>query len=60
MNRYGSRKFIIALLALVATTWALAEFLIGEESFKAIVIGIIGLYGTANVAQKAFAKEPAP
>ena len=44
----------------MATTWALAEFLIGEDSFRTIVIGIIGLYGTANVAQKALVKEPAP
>lgn len=59
MNRYGSRKFIIAVMTLVVSTWSLFEFLIDAETFKTIVIGVIGLYGTANVAQKIWSKESA-
>lgn len=60
MNKYGSRKFIIAMMALIEAWWVLNDKLIGEETFKAIVIAAIGLYGVANVAQKVWAKEPAP
>lgn len=56
MNRYGSRKFIISLLSLSATTWALWEGLVDAEVFRTIVIAVVGLYGAANVGQKAVQK----
>lgn len=56
-NKYGSRKFMIYLMSLAVTTWALFEGLIPSADFKAILIGIIGIYGAANVGQKVWAKE---
>lgn len=52
MTRYASRKFLIAIAALVCAQWSLIEALINGEQYKVIIIGILGLYGLANVAQK--------
>lgn len=51
--RYGSRKFLLALATLAATTWALAEKLIGAGDWKAVVLGTAGLYIAGNVGQRA-------
>ena len=56
MIRYASRKFLIAIATLVCAQWSLPEALISGEQYKVIVIGIIGLYGLANVSQKALVK----
>ncbi len=55
-SRYASRKFLIAIAALVCAQWSLIELLISGEQYKVIVIGVLGLYGLANVAQKAVVK----
>ena len=53
MNRYSSRKFIVAVLSLGAAQWALMESLITGSDWRVVVIAIVGLYAGANVAQKA-------
>lgn len=59
MNRYSSRKFIVALLSLACTQWALLEGLIAGSDWRVVVIAIVGLYAAANVGQKAVeGKQP--
>lgn len=60
MNRYASRKFIVAILGLVGAHWALFEKLIAAGDYKTIVLGCIGLYAVGNVANKAVAKPVNP
>lgn len=52
MTRYGSRKFIVALLCLSANQWSLLEQLVSGEQWKVVVVAVLGLYASANVAQK--------
>lgn len=52
MNKYGSRKFVVSLLALGAAQWALAEHLVGADNWTKVVIAVVGLYAAGNVAQK--------
>jgi hypothetical protein len=54
--RYGSRKFLVALFALVSADAALFLGLIDAGVWGSTVGGVIGLYAAANVAQKATAK----
>ena len=56
MIRYASRKFLIAVATLICAQWSLLEALISGEQYKVIVVGVLGLYGLANVAQKAVVK----
>ena len=51
--KYGSRKFIAALLSLASAHWALVEQLITGADYKALVLGTVGLYLAGNVAQQA-------
>jgi len=60
MNRYASRKFIVAVLGLVGSHWMLFEKLIEASDYKAIVLGCIGLYAVGNVASKAVTKPVTP
>ena len=53
MDRYKSRKFIAALLALASVHWALVEKLIEAGDYKTVLLGTIGSYIIGNVAQKA-------
>lgn len=57
MNRYASRKFLVALFVLIAATWSLFEFLITSGDYVKIVIAVVGLYSAGNVMQKATAKD---
>lgn len=55
-NRYASRKFILALLALIALA-ALCWFrLIDGSQFITGLVATVGAYMTANVSQKAVTK----
>ena len=56
MSRYGSRKFITAMLCLASTHASLLGELITGEQYKVLLIAILSLYGLANVAQKAVEK----
>jgi hypothetical protein len=59
VNRYGSRKFILALLALAASTWLVYEHAITPDVWRAVVLGTVGVYIVGNVAQKATSKDAA-
>lgn len=52
MNKYGSRKFVVAVLALISAHWALVEHLVGSGDWVKVVIAVVGLYAAGNVAQK--------
>lgn len=56
MSRYGSRKFITAMLCLASAHASLLGDLITGEQYKVIIIAILALYGAANVAQKVVEK----
>jgi hypothetical protein len=59
MNKYGSRKFIIAVLVLVTATWLRIEALIESTDFVRLAIAVLGLYGLSNVGQKVWGKDAA-
>ena len=60
MTRYASRKFLLALLALVSAT--VLDWLghIADGVYSAVVIATVGAYIAGNVAQKATAKDASP
>ena len=51
--KYGSRKFLIALLALISAHWALFEKLIEAGDYKAVMLGVIAVYMAGNIGEKA-------
>lgn len=57
MTRYGSRKFVLAMLTLGACVWSLSEGLIDADVFRTIILGTVGAYIVGNVAQKAWVKD---
>jgi hypothetical protein len=57
MNRYASRKFILALLTLGSATWLVSDRLIADGVYSAVVIAVVGAYIAGNVAQKAVASK---
>lgn len=59
MNRYLSRKFLIACASLAFAQWSLLEKLISADHWVKVVIAVVGLYAGANVLQKATTKEVA-
>ena len=58
MNRYASRKFLIALATLASATWLVCAGHIADGVYSAVVIATVGAYIAGNVTQKATAKEP--
>lgn len=52
MSRYGSRKFILALLSLVSASWLVACGAITPDVYRYVVLGTVGAYITGNVLQK--------
>lgn len=56
VKRASSRKFIVAILVLVAATLSLYFDLIESVIWRDVVLGTCGLYIAGNVAQKAVAK----
>lgn len=57
--RYRSRKFLLALLALLSATALVYMGKIADGVYSAVVIATVGAYIVGNVAQKATAKEGA-
>ena len=55
MNRYASRKFILALLSLGSATLLVSMGAIADGVYSAVVIATVGAYIAGNVAQKAMA-----
>ena len=49
MNAYGSRKFALAAFAMLCGTAALFFDKLGGGEYVALVLAILGAYGTANV-----------
>lgn len=52
-GRYGSRKFVVALGALIGVHLTLWGELIAAADYRAIVLGVVGLYAAGNVAHRA-------
>ncbi|ODU08010.1 MAG: hypothetical protein ABS84_14970 [Rubrivivax sp. SCN 71-131] len=50
--RYASRKFIIAVASLACAQWSLIGGLIDGQTWRTVVIAVLGLYSAANVAQR--------
>ena len=57
MNRYGSRKFLLAAAALGSATWLVAAGAITPVVYQYVVLGTVGAYIAGNVAQKATVKN---
>lgn len=56
MSRFLSRKFIAAMAALGSAHYLVAERLIADGVYSAVVIATVAAYIVGNVAQKATAK----
>ena len=59
MNKYGSRKFIIALLALAAATYLRIEDMLESAEWVKVTCAVLLLYGAANVGAAAVANKAA-
>lgn len=57
--KYGSRKFILAVLSLFVSTGLLIDKDISADVWKTVVLGTVAVYISGNVAQKATAKKDA-
>lgn len=57
MNRFVSRKFALALATVASASWLVYAGHIADGVYSAVVIAAVTGYFTANVAQKATAKE---
>lgn len=51
-TRYASRKFLLALLALLSATGLVYFGKIADGVYSAVVIATVGAYIAGNVAQK--------
>lgn len=56
LDRFKSRKFILALLSLASATGLCFAGYIADGVYSAVVIATVGAYMTANVTQKAAVK----
>ena len=59
LSRAGGRKFIVAMSTLASVTALCWTGKVDATAYAAVVIGVMGLYGAANVAQKATTKAAA-
>lgn len=57
IERLTSRKFIVALAAIVSATLLMWFGKIADGVYSTILVATIGAYLTANVAQKTLVKE---
>lgn len=57
MNPFKSRKFVLALTSVLSATFLVYTGHIADGVYSAVVIAVAGGYLTANVVQKATAKE---
>lgn len=53
MNRYASRKFLLAAATLASASALVAAGAIADGVYSAVVIATVGAYIAGNVAQKA-------
>ncbi len=57
MSRFASRKFILALLALISASVLVFTGRIADGVYSAVVIATVGAYIAGNVTQKGIAHE---
>ena len=57
MKHLASRKFLLALATVASANWLVASGHIADGVYSAVVIAAVGGYLTANVTQRATAKE---
>lgn len=57
MNNFASRKFVLACMTLISSSWLVYEQVITAGDYKAVVLGVVGVYIAGNVIQKATAKD---
>ena len=60
MTRFTSRKFLLALAALMIASGLLAFGMVTALIWRDVVIATVGAYIAGNVTQKATSKEPTP
>ena len=53
-----SRKFIAVIGGMGCSQWSLIEGLITGEIYRALMLGIVAAFVTANVVQKAVESKP--
>lgn len=53
MKYLASRKFILAMVTVLSSTWLVASGHIADGVYSAVVIAVVGGYFAANVTQKA-------
>lgn len=58
MNRFASRKFIVACLSIASTTWLVWSGHIADGVYSAVTIATVGSYLTANVLQRKQEAKP--
>jgi len=58
LEKIGGRKFIVVLYSLIASSVLLYLKSIDQDTFKAIVMGVVLVYISGNVGQKVFVKTP--
>lgn len=56
MNRFASRKFLLAAATLATSAWLCAAGHIADGVYSAVVIATVAAYVAGNVTQKATRK----
>jgi len=59
LTALGGRKFAVALLALLSVTALTAFGRLDGSAYVTVVVAVVGLYGAANVTQRALATKAA-
>ena len=57
MNRYGSRKFLLAVASLAVNAWLMLEHVIDADTYKTLIVATVGVYIAGNVAQRVLTGE---
>lgn len=52
----GGRKFAASVLVIILSALLVIFGMVGETNYTTIVLGVIGIYVSGNVAQKTFSK----
>ena len=52
MTNLLSRKFILAIATMLSSMWLIYEHVLTSSDYKAIILGVVGVYVAGNVTQK--------